>query len=186
MKDALRRAGILSAVALLTVGIAAANVVPTFETVSGSGGLFTYTYSVGIDQFQFVQTGDQLCLADVPGLTGTATAPTNWTATESTSSACPFNAGVTRPNVPGSVLFTYTGAPTIPAGTTIGTFTFQDTIGTSSGLIAYGATSFKVSDSQATANQGEVAGPSTVPEPASLAMLGLGLIAVFIPKRRRS
>ncbi len=179
------KAATVLAIALVLAVAASANVVPTFVSVGGSGSLFTYTYTVAVDSFQYVVTGDQLCLADVPGLTGTATAPTGWTGVENTGSGCPISAGVTKPNVPGSVLYTYTGATTIPAGTPIGTFTFQDTIGTANSLVAFGATSVKLSDNAPTANQGEVLGPGTVPEPGTMVILGMGLSSLIFLKRRR-
>lgn len=184
MRKVFARSGCLLAGAVLAAGLASANVIPDFSSVSGGGSLFTYSYGVSVDQFQYVVSGDQLCLSAIPGLTGTATAPTGWSATESTTMACPLNSGVTTPNVPGSVLYTYSGS-TIPAGTAIGTFTFQDMLGNDTGTISFGASSVKVSDNAPTANQGEVAGPATlVPEPLTSALIGTGLIGLGLLRRR--
>ncbi len=105
----------IGAAALLAAS-ASASIIPTFTGASTSGGITTYTYDVDLDSQQNLITGNQLCFADVEGLTGTPTGPNaNWTASNNMTSGCPMNAGATGtvPNVASSVLYTYIGSATI-------------------------------------------------------------------------
>ena len=186
----MKRWMILGGLFCLFCGLASANVIPTFVSVTGSGP-FTYTYSAELNPDQNLVMGDQFCFADVAGLTGTPTGPTaDWSASNRLSSACPINAGTTVPNVGPSVLYTYNSATTIDGPSSLGTFTFQSTIGTTTpDDIGFGATAVKNSGpsaGSATANQGNITGPtSVVPEPEWSAMLlGLGLLA-FAGIRRK-
>jgi|SRR5579864_1207656 uncharacterized protein affecting Mg2+/Co2+ transport len=181
---------ILGGLLCLFGGLASASIIPTFTNETGGGSLFTYNYSVTLDSLQNLVTGNQLCFSDVFGLTGTPTAPTDWNATNNTSSACPINSGTgvsgTPTNTAPSVLYTYTGTTTVngaPSGKSLGTFSLQSSSGTE-GLVAYGAIAQKASNSLATTNQGDVVGPSPVPEPEWSALLGLGLVALAGLRRK--
>ena len=151
------------------------------------GSLFTYNYDVTLDSLQNLVTGNQLCFSDVSGLTGTPTAPSGWTAANNTSSACPINSGTgvsgTPTNTAPSVLYTYTGTTTVAGPSDLGTFSLQSSTG-SEGLVAYGAVAQKISNSLPTANQGDVDGPSAVPEPEWSALFGLGLVALAGLRRK--
>lgn len=186
---------ILGGMACLFGGLASASIIPTFTNVTGSGP-FTYNYSATLSPDQNLISGSQLCFSDVSGLTGTPTAPTNWSATNQLSSACPIASGVgtTVANDAPSVLYTYSG-PTVsgPSSTTstpLGNFAFQSTSGDATTEIGFGATAQKATGPEAgtpTANQGETLGPtpfSAVPEPEWTAFLGLGLVALAGLRRK--
>jgi len=168
-------------------GLASASIIPTFTNETGGGSLFTYNYDVTLDSLQNLVTGNQLCFSDVSGLTGTPTAPSGWTAANNTSSACPINSGTgvsgTPTNTAPSVLYTYTGTTTVAGPSDLGTFSLQSSTG-SEGLVAYGAVAQKISNSLPTANQGDVDGPSAVPEPEWSALFGLGLVALAGLRRK--
>jgi len=172
-------------VSLLLVVNASANITPTLIAGSPTGsGPYTWSYDVVLDSQQNLISGSQLCLADIFGLTGTPTAPSGWTAVNQTASNCPIDAGVGIPNNAASVLYTYSGSTVVGTNQSLGTFTYQSLNGTE-GLIAYGATAQKQSNSQPTANQGNVAGAtSAVPEPTTTAMVGIGLGLMALARRR--
>lgn len=176
-----------SVAALAAAANASASIIPTFIAATTAAGVTTYSYDVNLDAQQNLITGSQLCFAGIGGLTGTPTAVAGWTAADS-SGACPLNAvGTTTPNTGGSVLYTYTAAPTIsgpPLGVDLGTFTFQSTVPFGTGNIAYGAVAQKASDLSMSANQGEVNGPVATPEPATLSFLGASLVGLGLMKRR--
>ena len=147
---------ILGGLLCLFGGLAPASIIPTFTNETGGGSLFTYNYDVNLDSLQNLVSGNQLCFADVFGLTGTPTASLNWTAANNTSSACPINAGTGAPGTPTntapSVLYTYSG-PTINGPADLGTFSLQSTSGTT-GLVAYGAVAQKMSNEPADCQPG--------------------------------
>ena len=171
--------------ALLTGGLASANIVPTFSGESGGGSLFTFDYTAALDAEQNLVTGSELCFADVFGLTGTPTAPSGWTASNQVSSACPVSAGVSAPNIAPSVLYTYTGTTTVYGPADLGTFTLQSTVG-GLGEIAFGAIAQNKSNLTLTANQGENLGPSPLPEPSTGFVLIPVLVVMALAKRHLS
>jgi hypothetical protein len=177
---------ILGGLLCLFGGLASASIIPTFTSETGGGSLFTYNYDVNLDAQQNLVNGNELCFADVFGLTGTPMAPLNWVAANNTGSACTINAGTGVPGTPTntapSVLYSYSG-PTVNGPADLGTFSLQSTSGTT-GLVAYGAVAQKMSNSLPTANQGDVDGPSAVPEPEWSALLGLGLVALVGLRRK--
>ncbi len=180
---------ILGGLLCLLGGLASASIIPTFTSQTGGGSLFTYNYTAALDSLQTLVTGNQLCFADIFGLTGSPSAPIDWTAVNRPGLACPINAGTGSPaNVAPSVLYTYTGSATVDGPAPLGNFSFQST-GGSEGLVAYGAVAQKTSDGKATANQGTVLGPAAtppVPEPQwSALLLGLGILAFAGVRRKR-
>jgi hypothetical protein len=184
----------LSIVLLLGVN-ASANIIPSFvsDTQIGTSGIYDYMYSAIVDSSEEVVTGSQLCFSGITALVlGSATAPTGWSvSSQSLTAGCPIAAGVTSPNGPGFVDFTYTGSATIVGagtGTALGTFSFNSSDGVSGTLNdAFGATSVKLTGG-GDADQGEVTGPlapvTSVPEPATMVLFGTGVMVLGLVRRR--
>ncbi len=174
-------------IAALMAGGASASIIPTLTGTSSSAGITTYSYDVQLDGMQNLITGNELCLADVAGLTGTPTAPAGWTAVDNLSGNCPIATGVTAPNNAPTVLYTYTAAASVSGPMDLGAFTLQSTIanvGTSN--LAYGAIAQKKAPLSPAANQGEVNGPLAIPEPGSFALFGASLLGLGWLRRRES
>src|SRR5947209_6983254 len=80
VKKCIRRFAGVAFGGLFAIGIASANITPTFVTdTAAGGGLFTYSYTLALDAAQTMVTGSEFCFAGVKGLAGTPTAPTSWT-----------------------------------------------------------------------------------------------------------
>jgi len=170
---------------LVLCGLASANIIPTLSGTSSTAGVTTYSYALALSAGEDVITGSEFCFANIDGLTGSATAPTGWTATQSTTSGCPgVTAGVVAPNDADSVLFTYSGS-TIVGAAALGTFSFKSTDSSTATLnIAYGADTEGTNPTGPDHNQGDVDGPAnSTPEPATLGLIGGSLLGLGLLRR---
>jgi hypothetical protein len=193
----------VSAVALgVSVGTANAGLLPVSVTVQPEAGNFSWTYSVVLPTNLSLQSGDYFTVYDfagyVPGsATVTSAFPTaanaaNWTFSTSLVGPTPTHlTPVDNPSI-GNLTWTYTG-PTIASGqVTLGNFTALSTFQTST-TGSFTASSASAANGQSdnnitetlVPNGGTTASPPGVPEPATLALVGLGLPFVGIARSLR-
>ena len=195
---ALTVAGLIS----LGSGPARASIIPAFVSNAANGdGTFTFNYRADLSQDEkvvpsggTVQTTDFLTVYDFAGLLANSitTSSTDWVATVQNIGITPPNTLPTDdPSLP-NVTFTYKGSTTV-LGPQSPLFTFSMKSYAGPG----GLDSFAAQATRATGgplligtkiqNVGQLEAPMYAPEPASLALLGIGApIAIALIRRRKS
>jgi len=159
------------------ISVANANIIPTLSTVTGPGP-YVWNYEVDVTVDQNVVNGSFFTIYDFAGAT-TGSGPAGWAMTVQ-------NVGVTPPLVlPGdnpaipNVTFTYTGA-TIVGQQDLGIFSIDSIYNQAvEGYFAGLATRNTGPLAGTTiSNVGNVEVPTVVPEPATMTLIGTGLIAM--------
>jgi hypothetical protein len=170
------------AVALGATSAAQAGMIPVSVTVQPDGNDFRWTYGVIVTTDVNVKPGDSFTIYDIGNINnGSAVAPADWTI--STGLTTTPNAGTHPHDDPNlmNITFTYNGANAIQGQAGLGNFSV---ISHSSGSVTVDFTSSahrqidgRVEDNITTtdAPAPEPDHVSNTPEPASLALLGLGL-----------
>jgi len=199
----LRRLRLLGFAALLTLGAGQARADFQLSLVGGAptgSGPFTYTYQV------FLTSNSALSLTGgggnpasfftiydfngyVPGsaalgtLTGFSISAQNVGFTPIFQSP-PDNPGIV--NITFTDVSNTTSNSSLVSSVLLGTVSLQSTISLTQQAAFYSGASQNAVNGNIANNTGSVAGPLAVPEPASVAMLGIGLVAVLgLGSRRR-
>ncbi len=175
-----------------------ANIIPTSTTITGTGP-FTWTYNLQLAKDQNVNSGFAPTLNPAPHtnltfagfftiydfagyVSGSCAGPAGWTCTAQNLGYTPDDVVPTdNPNV-FNITWAYTTGPTIlgqPSGVGLGNFSAQSIYGIPT-LVSYTARGIANTGPQVGTiadNVGNTQGPTPTPEPATLALLGGGILA---------
>lgn len=194
----MKRLTLLCVLALTLCTVAMANIIPTSVTITGTGP-YTWTYDLQLSKDQNVNSGLAPTANPVPHINlsfagfltvydfagyvgGSCTGPAGWTCTTQNVGFTPDDViPVDNPNLV-NITWAYTFGPTLlgqPNGIDLGLFSAQSIHKTptqvsysSRGIANEGPQEGTIAD-----NVGNTQAPSPVPEPATLALLGGGILA---------
>ena len=196
---------LIAGIFILTLGVVPAHANSITLNIAGAptlaAGIWTYTYNVSVGAGDFFSTtnpgrnggptGTFFTFYDFVGYVGgsaTAAIPgTTYTITTPATGVTPGAVVVTDGAGVTNVVFTYNtvATTTFPLGGVIGTVSLQSTFGPATNAINWAG-----QDQQGTGgvddSVGTVTGPQAVPEPASLVLLGTGLLALRVFKRKKA
>lgn len=155
-----------------------AGLLPVNVTITPDGGNYRYSYGVVLTSDSTLHTGDFFTVYDFQGLvSGSNLQPANFTYSSSLTGPTPSGTAPSDDSSIANVTWTYTGPDTVVGQTGLGNFMVVSSYGSTTDGI-FTATTHREIDGKPDANitQTDVPVPTAgVPEPASLALLGIGL-----------
>lgn len=180
----MRRLGIAIGVLTVWMGFFAnysnAGLLPVNVTITPDDTNFRYSYGVVLTSDSTLHTGDFFTVYDFQGLVaGSNLQPADFVFSSTLTGATPAGtAPFDDPNI-ANVTWTYTGPDTVVGQTGLGNFMVLSNFGSTTDGV-FTATTHRQVDGKPDANITETdvpvpSGPSGVPEPTSLALLGLGI-----------
>jgi len=187
----------LAALAFVLAARADAGLLPVTSTMNANNnGTYAYTYGVALTSDSALKTGDYFTVFDFQGLVPNSnTQPAGWNLAVANSGGSPPGIVVKdNPAFP-NLTWTYTGGQTLTGQLGLGNFSIISTNPEGQTSLNFAGLSHRQIDGQsesnitATAGPGAGAGAPGVPEPATLALVGIGLPlfgAYRLVRRRRS
>jgi len=194
----MKRFLLLCVLSLALGSVAMANIIPTSITVTGTGP-YTWTYDLQLSSDQNVNSGLAPTVNPVPHVNlsyagfltvfdfagyvaGSCSGPAGWTCTAQNVGFTPDDVIPTdNPNIV-NITWAYTSGPTLlgqPSGIDLGLFSADSVYGTPT-LVSYSSRGIANNGPQIGTiadNVGNTQGPTPTPEPATLALLGSGILA---------
>ena len=194
----MKRLSVLCVLALALCTVSLANIIPTSITVTGTGP-YTWTYDLQLSSDQNVNSGFAPTVNPVPHInlnfagfltiydfagyvTGSCSGPTGWACTSQNVGYTPDDVIPTdNPNLV-NITWAYTSGPTLlgqPSGIDLGFFSAVSTYNNPT-LVSYASRGIANNGPQIGTiadNVGNTQGPAPIPEPATLALLGSGILA---------
>ena len=179
---------------LIATPTAEAGLIPTNVSVTPDGPNFRWTYAVVVTTDVAVNHGDFFTIYDFGGLVaGTIVAPTDWTVTPNKIGPTPVGTSPADDPLIDNLTFTYTGASPIAGQQGLGNFMANSSMGERTTSDFTSITHRQVDGrTEANITSTDVPVPGAVhntPEPATLAMFGIGLpmlsVLRFLRKRRK-
>ncbi len=184
--------------ALTLSTVAMANIIPTSTTIAGTGP-YTWIYNLQLSKDQNVNSGFAPTSNPVPHanltfagfftiydfagyVAGSCAGPAGWTCTAQKLGFTPDDVVPTDNANIFNITWAYTTGSTIlgqPSGVGLGNFSAQSIYDTPT-LVSYSGRGIANSGPQIDTiadNVGNTQGPSSTPEPATLALLGTGILA---------
>ena len=171
-----------------------AGLLPVNVTDTQDGANFRYSYGVVLTSDATLKTGDYFTVYDFAGaIPGSNVQPAGFTFSTQNVGVTPSGTLPTDDPKIANVTWTYTGATTSVGQSNLGTFSVDSQIGTpNDGVFTSqthrqidGRVDANITEAQVPVPAGPVGVPASVPEPATLALVGIGLPLVGFFRRRR-
>jgi PEP-CTERM motif len=170
--------------------IASANIIPSLDSITPNGANFNWNYRAEVTLDQDVVTGNFFTIFDFGPILG-STIPSGWLLSLANLGTTPVTVLPVDSPLIQNLTLTRTGG-LIGGPASLGIFTFVSSSGGlgSSDFAALGTRNSGPQVGSTIANVGSITTPipsgadETVPEPATFALIGIGLLAIPLLKRR--